>query len=200
MVDLNNKISIFVDKELKTLGDKEFAKSRNRLISEKVISYGVETQEIRKVARKYFNQFRERKTKRVCLETVKELMSTKVFEDQMVGIFFLELFLKTGGKISISEIKKLITEYIDNWATCDTISSEVVAKILKRSPEKIEVLYTWVKSRNIWLKRVALVTTVKLKNKIENWQEVASQILSFSEKEKEPIIKKAVHWLEKELF
>ena len=198
MVDLNNKISIFVDKELKTLGDKEFAKSRNRLISEKVISYGVETQEIRKVARKYFNQFRERKRKRVCLETVKELMSTKVFEDQMVGIFFLELFLKTGGKISISEIKKLITEYIDNWATCDTISSEVVAKILKRSPEKIEVLYTWVKSRNIWLKRVALVTTVKLKNKIENWQEVASQILSFSEKE--PIIKKAVHWLEKELF
>jgi len=200
MVDLNNKISIFVDKELKTLGDKEFARSRNRLISEKVISYGVETQEIRKVARKYFNQFRERKTKRVCLETVKELMSTKVFEDQMVGIFFLELFLKTGGKISISEIKKLITEYVDNWATCDTISSEVVAKILKRSPEKIEVLYTWVKSRNIWLKRVALVTTVKLKNKIENWQEVASQILSFSEKEKEPIIKKAVHWLEKELF
>jgi len=200
MVDLNNKISIFVDKELKTLGDKEFAKSRNRLISEKVISYGVETQEIRKVARKYFNQFRERKRKRVCLEAVKELMSTKVFEDQMVGIFFLELFLKTGGKISISEIKKLITEYIDNWATCDTISSEVVAKILKRSPEKIEVLYTWVKSRNIWLKRVALVTTVKLKNKIENWQEVASQILSFSEKEKEPIIKKAVHWLEKELF
>ena len=200
MVDLNNKISIFVDKELKTLGDKEFAKSRNRLISEKVISYGVETQEIRKVARKYFNQFRERKTKRVCLETVKELMSIKVFEDQMVGIFFLELFLKTGGKISISEIKKLITEYVDNWATCDTISSEVVAKILKRSPEKIEVLYTWVKSRNIWLKRVALVTTVKLKNKIENWQEVASQILSFSEKEKEPIIKKAVHWLEKEIL
>ena len=200
MVDLNNKISIFVDKELKTLGDKEFAKSRNRLISDKVISYGVETQEIRKVARKYFNQFRERKRKRVCLEAVKELMSIRVFEDQMVGIFFLELFLKTGGKISISEIKKLITEYIDNWATCDTISSEVVAKILKRSPEKIEVLYTWVKSRNIWLKRVALVTTVKLKNKIENWQEVASQILSFSEKEKEPIIKKAVHWLEKELF
>ena len=200
MVDLNNKISIFVDKELKTLGDKEFARSRNRLISEKVISYGVETQEIRKVARKYFNQFRERKTKRVCLETVKELMSTKVFEDQMVGIFFLELFLKTGGKISISEIKKLITEYVDNWATCDTISSEVVAKILKRSPEKIEVLYAWAKSRNVWLKRAALVTTVKLKNKIENWQEVASQILSFSEKEKEPIIKKAVHWLEKELF
>lgn len=48
MADLNSKISILIDEELRTLGDKEFAKSRNRLISEKVFC-GVKTGRIRKL-------------------------------------------------------------------------------------------------------------------------------------------------------
>lgn len=199
MGNLNNKISILIDKELKTLGNKEFAKSRNRLISEGVISYGVKTREIRKIAKKYFKQFQERETARDWLGTIKDLLSTKVFENQMAGIFLLGAFLKSDGKLSIPELKKLITKYIDNWATCDAMSSEVMAKILKRSPKEVKTLDVWVRSKNIWLKRVALVTIVKLKDKIENWQEITSRILSFSKKAKEPIIKKAVRWLEREL-
>ncbi|MGB9848076.1 MAG: DNA alkylation repair protein [Minisyncoccia bacterium] len=199
MGNLNNKISILIDKELKTLGDKEFARRRDRLIGEGVRSYGVETQEIRKIAKKYFKQFQERETIRDWLGTIKDLLSTKVFENQMAGIFLLGAFLKSGGKVSIPELERLIIKYLDNWATCDTISSEVVAKILSGSPKEIKTLYVWARSRNIWLKRIALVTIVKLKSEIENWQEIASRIFSFSKKAKEPIIKKAVRWLEKEL-
>ena len=197
MVDFNNKISIIVDKELKKSGNKEFAKKRNRLISEGVISYGVKVGEIRRVVKKYFRQFQ--KTEKSWLKVVKELMSTKVLDDQMAGLFLLGFSLKNFKRIDISEIEKLITRYIDNWATCDAISSEVVVKSLKNSPKEIKTLYTWAKSKNIWLKRAALVTTVKLKNKTEDWQEVASKILSSFSKEKEPIVKKAVHWLEEEI-
>ncbi len=197
MVDFNNKISIIVDKELKKSGNKEFAKSRNRLISKGVISYGVKVGEIRRVAKKCFRQFQ--KTENDWLKVVKELMSTKVLDDQMAGLFLLGLSLKNFKRIDISEIEKLITRHIDNWATCDTISSEVVVELLKNSPKEIKTLYTWAKSKNIWLRRAALVTTVKLKNKTEDWQEVASKILSSFSKEKEPIVKKAVHWLEREI-
>ncbi len=200
MANLSNKISILIDKELKKLGKKEFAQSRNRLIGKEVISYGVKTQEIRKITKEYFGRFQEKDTKKIWFDVIKKLMSTKVFENQMAGIFLLGLFLKTGGKIGIFEIEKLIAEHIDNWATCDTISSEVVAKVLKHSPEEIRTLDTWAKSNNLWLKRTALVTMVKLKNKIKNWRETASQILSFLSKEKEPILKKAVYWLEREVL
>jgi len=88
MVNLNNKISILIDKELRKLSDKEFARSRNRLIGKKVISYGVKTQEIRKIAKEYFKRF-QKETKESWLKIVKELMSTKVFENQMTGnVFF----------------------------------------------------------------------------------------------------------------
>lgn len=199
MVNLNNKISLLIDKELRKLGDKNFTESRNRLIGKNVISYGVRTREIRKVAKKYFGQF-QGGNKENWLKIIKELMATRVFENQMAGIFLLGDLIKTERKVVIFEIENLIEKYIDNWATCDTMSSEVTAKILKRSPEGIGVLDDWVKSKNIWLKRAALVTMVKFKGKIENWQEIASRMLSFSEKEKEPILKKAVHWLEKKVL
>jgi 3-methyladenine DNA glycosylase AlkD len=196
MANLSNKISILIDKDLKKSGEREFAQRRNRLIGKEVVSYGVKVREIRKIVKEYFKRFSKEKWR----EIVKELMSTKVFENQMAGIFLLDLFLKTEEKISISEIEELIKDYIDNWATCDTISGEVVAKVLTHSPKEIKSLDTWAKSRNVWLKRAALVTIVKLKNKIENWQRIASEILSSLSEEREPILKKAIHWLQKEVL
>jgi len=196
MVNLSNQISILIDKDLKELGEREFAQRRNRLIGKEVVSYGVKVREIRKITKEYFKQFPKEKWQ----EIIKELMSTKVFENQMAGVFLLTLFLKTEKRISISEIEKLIKDYIDNWATCDTISSEIVAKVLTHSPKEIKNLDVWAKSRNVWLKRAALITMVKLKNKIEDWQRIAYQILSFLSEEREPILKKAIHWLQREIL
>ena len=163
-------------------------------------SYGVKTSRIRKIAKKYFKLFKTKGTNRDCLESVEELMSTKVFENQLAGIFLLNLFLRSSGEVSISKIRGLIARYIDNWATCDTISSEVVARRIVESPERAKVLYSWINSTNIWLKRAALVTVIKLKDGSKNWQELAFRILVSSRKEKEPILKKAVRWLERELL
>jgi hypothetical protein len=91
----------------------------------------------------------------------------KILDDQMAGIFLLGLYSKTFEMRDISKLERLIARYIDNWAACDAMSSEVIAKVLKNSPQEIKILYTWAKSENIWLRRAAIVTTVKMKNKIE---------------------------------
>ena len=43
---------------------------------------------------------------------------------------------------------------------------------------------------------------MKLKNKIKNWKEISSEVISIFIKvgEKEPIVKKAIHWLQKEIY
>jgi len=196
MANLSDKISVLIDEDLKKLGERGFAQRRNRLIGKEVGSYGVKVREIRKITKEYFKQFSRGKWR----EIIKELMSTKVFENQMAGIFLLALFPKTEKKITISEIEELLKGYIDNWATCDAISSEVVAKVLTHSPNEIKRLNTWAQSRNVWLKRAALVTMVKLKNKIEDWQKIAFEMLSSLGEEQEPILKKAVCWLQKEVL
>jgi 3-methyladenine DNA glycosylase AlkD len=76
---------------------------------------------------------------------------------------------------------------------------EVVARIIKNSPNEVKRLNAWIKSENVWLRRAALVTMAKLKNEIENWYEIASQMLSSLSKEREPIVKKAINWLRREV-
>lgn len=44
-------------KELKREGDKDFALNRNRLIGKKIVSYGTKTAEIRKITKKYWQEF-----------------------------------------------------------------------------------------------------------------------------------------------
>ena len=200
MRNFHNKISAMIDKDLKQSGDEKFALTRNRLIEEKVVSYGVKTSEIRKIVRKYQKKFQELKAAKDCFEVASELISNKILDDQMAGIFLL------GGCREISQIsnifvrlERLIIDYFDNWAVCDAISSEVTSRLLKDLPEKIEILYSWAKSDNKWLRRVALVTVVKLKNKIPEWNVISSRILLFFSKEQEPIVKKAILWLKKEL-
>jgi 3-methyladenine DNA glycosylase AlkD len=173
------------------------AQSRNKLIGEKIISYGVRTKEIRKIIKKYWKEYPELKTTAVCFTTAEKLISTKNLDSKLAGIFLLGLYQKNLAIKDISWLEKLITKNINNWAVTDTLAGEVLAPVLKNSPKKNNLLYDWLNSENIWLKRAALVTTVKLKNKVENWEELAFKMLSLAEKEKEPLVKKAAHWLEK---
>lgn len=193
----NNKIYLLLLEELKKEGDKDFASSRNQLIGKKIISYGTRTAEIRRITKKYWQKFCEGKTEKDWFEIVEKLLSTKVFDNQMAGIFLLGVILKKFS-IEISIITRLISKYIDNWATCDAISSEI-AKKLRNSPENVKkLLLEWIKSQNPFIRRVAVVTLIKLKGKIENWKKITSQVLSFLNKEKDPITKKAFVWLKKE--
>ena len=198
MENFHSKISIIIDEELSKSGNKEFAQRRNRLIGKGVISYGVKTSEIRKIAKEYWKNNQELKMMKNCFKIAKELISTKILDNQMAGIFLLGLCQEISAK-DIPRLKKLITLYLDNWATCDAISSEVMARILRDYPKETGILYSWAQSQNKWLRRVALVTTIKLKDKTENWGKIASQLLSISAEEKEPIVKKAIRWLRRSL-
>jgi hypothetical protein len=84
MLNLSHKISIFIDKDLKKSGKRKFAQRRNRLIGKEVVSYGVKVREIKKIAKEYFRQFSKEKWP----EIIKELISTRVFENQWQGYFF----------------------------------------------------------------------------------------------------------------
>lgn len=98
--------------------------------------------------------------------------------------------------VSVSVIKRLILKYIDNWATCDSISSEIAKKLIN-SPESVVNLINWARSQNSFLRRVAVVTIIKLKGKIKDWENIIFQIFSFLNNEKHFIVRKALIWLKK---
>lgn len=198
MVDFHRKISTFISIKLKEQGNVEFVKTISRLVKDKTPSFGVKMKKIREIVKSLYKDLPELQDKKVCMKTAIELMATKIFENQLASIFLLNNLVKKKEFEKISFLRTLILRYVDNWAICDTISTEVVAKIITQYPDEIQNLLRWTKSRYVWLKRAAIVVTIKSKNRIENWGAVSDRILFDLENEKEDILKKAIKWLKRE--
>ncbi len=99
--------SRFLNQELRKNQDKKFAQSRNKFIGEEIISYGVKTKEIRKIVKKYWKEYPELKTAKACFTTAEKLISTKILDNQLAGIFLLGLYQKTLAIKDISWLEKI---------------------------------------------------------------------------------------------
>lgn len=106
---------------------------------------GLTVPQVRAVARKY---------KELPLEEVEELLHSKIHEYRLTALIIL-----TGKKLSkeIVDFYLRNTTYINNWDLVDLSSHEILGTYLLDKPRKI--LYTLAKSKNIWERRIAVIST-----------------------------------------
>ena len=70
-------------------------------------------------------------------------------------------FLETFEKITdIKVFEKWINNYVNNWASCDTLCNHTVGSLVEMYPQLIDYLIDWTKSRNRWMKRAAAVSLI----------------------------------------
>lgn len=197
MANLKHKISISIATELKRRGDAIFIKKISRLFKNEVSLYGVSIKKVKEIIKNFYQNTPVLKDRKICINVADELIKTKIFENQIAGTFLFEKLVKKNEFKDISYLKRLF-KYIKNWAVCDTISTEVLAEIIRKNPLKISIFFKWNKSKNIWLRRALLVTVIKLKNDLKEWDTITKELLSCFKNEKEDIVKKAINWLKKE--
>ena len=56
--------------------------------------------------------------------------------------------------------EKWINNYVDNWASCDTLCNHTVGKFVEMYPELISELKRWATSTNRWMKRASAVSLI----------------------------------------
>jgi len=197
MANLKHKISISIASELKKEGDAIFIKKISRLFKNGVSFYGVKMRKVREIVKHFYRNTSTLKNRETCINVVNELIKTGIFENQIAGIILLKNLVRKNEFKDILYLKKLF-KYIKNWAVCDTISTEALAEIIRKNPLKISNLLKWNKSKNIWVRRALLVTVIKLKNDLKEWDIIVEELLPRFKNEKEDIVKKAISWLKKE--
>jgi len=200
MVNSRHKIFINIASSLKKQGDTIFIKKVSRLFKNEISLYGVKMVKVREIIKNFYRRTPALKNRRICINVADELIKTEIFENQIAGIFLLKTLVKKNEFQNISYLKQLIINYVKNWAACDTISTDVIAEIVKRHPNKIYNLLKWNKSKNTLVRRSLLVTIIKLKNDIKKWNTITNKLLYCFKKEKEDIVKKAIKWLKREKF
>jgi 3-methyladenine DNA glycosylase AlkD len=144
----------------------------------------------RKIVRKYFVD--------LTLSEVLILLKSQFHEERLTALLILVAKYEKG---KINEQKKIFNaylkniRYINNWDLVDLTAYEIVGDWLENKDQRI--LFKLANSKNIWEKRIAMVSTFCYIKKGKS--EMALQVAEILLFDKHDLIQKAVGWMLREV-
>jgi len=187
-------------RDLAALADPARAASTLRYFkkSEPIVLYGLSVPATRALARGYLQDMRgawsvEEATRFAVLAVAEREMETK-----FVGLFVLARFHRGFPRALAATIRRwLAAGQLNNWALVDTLSSEVLTPLLERHPDLLPSVTRWSASKNLWLRRAAIVPLASLARRgrfLDEAYAVATTLLG----DDEDLIHKATGWILRE--
>ena len=174
----------------------ELEENRNELLAESMSKYmqdkfsflGVRGATRTEIYKKYFPE--ARKTKTIDWNFVESCWNIEEREFQHVVVYYLKAMQKFLKREDISRLKYLIVTK-SWWDTVDLLA-KVVGSLVIRIEGYDQIMLEWSKDSNIWLKRVAILYQLSLKEKVD--KQSLERILVDNLGDSEFFINKAIGW------
>ena len=174
----------------------DFEENRNELLAESMSKYmqdkfsflGVRGTTRTEIYKKYFPD--ARKTKIIDWDFVESCWNKEEREFQYVVVYYLKAMQKFLKREDISRLKYLIVTK-SWWDTVDLLA-KVIGSLVIRIEGYDQIMLEWSKDSNIWLKRVAILYQLSLKEKVD--KQILERILVGNLGDSEFFINKAIGW------
>ena len=174
----------------------DLEENRNELLAESMSKYmqdkfrflGVRGASRTKIYKKYFPE--ARKSKEIDWEFIENCWNKEEREFQYVVVYYLKAMQKFLKREDISRLKYLIVTK-SWWDTIDLLA-KVVGSLIIRIEGYDQIMLEWSKDSNIWLRRVAILYQLSLKDKVD--KQVLDEILVNNLGDSQFFINKAVGW------
>ena len=174
----------------------DLEENRNELLAESMSKYmqdkfrflGVRGATRTEIYKKYFPD--ARKNKVIDWDFVERCWNKEEREFQYVVVYYLKAMQKFLKREDISKLKYLIVTK-SWWDTVDLLA-KVIGSLVIRIEGYDQIMLEWSKDSNIWLKRVAILYQLSLKDKVD--KQVLDRILENNLGDNEFFINKAVGW------
>jgi 3-methyladenine DNA glycosylase AlkD len=145
--------------DLKATTDTKTQKSFQRFFKEQVKYYGVKTETVGKIAKKYWPRVKTL-DKQTIFGLCEELYRSDYTEEAFIVAFWLPNYIDNLEPNDLVTFKRWIELYINNWAKCDGFCNHTIGDLLEKYPQTILELKKWAKSENRWLKRASAVSLI----------------------------------------
>ena len=154
------------------------------------IFLGVRMPDIRKVAKKF--------SPKITLKELTELIQSPIHEVRLCALIILVNQYKKGNFSKIFEYYIVQINFINNWDLVDSSAPYIVGDYLYNNPDERSILFEFVHSENLWVRRISIVSTFTL---IKNSQfNETLQIAKILLNDKHDLIHKAVGWMLREVY
>lgn len=153
------RIRAAIVRELKRNIDKKYRKGAEAYFKEGILLYGVRAHTVRKIAADFFKKV-NRENKKVIFGMCEELLQSKYSEEQTIAFAWVYRVerLYTPGDFRLFE--RWLKKYVTNWGSCDDFCRHAFGAFVFRFPEFLPNVFTWIHSKNRWLKRGAAVVMI----------------------------------------
>jgi 3-methyladenine DNA glycosylase AlkD len=192
---MNNVLSQ-IRADLKAATDENTQKSFQRFFKEQVKYYGVKTETVGKIAKKYWLEVKTL-DKQELFKLCEELYRSDYTEEAFVVSFWLPNYINKLEPSDLTTFKRWIECYINNWSKCDGFCNHTIGDLLEKYPQIIGEVKSWAKSENRWLKRasaVSLIVPAKRGLFLQDALEISDILLN----DGDDLVQKGYGWLLKE--
>lgn len=169
---------------------------RNELLAESMAKYmqdkfeflGVRGTKRTELYKKYFPT--AKKSKNIDWDFVETCWNREEREFQYAVVYYLRAMQKFLKREDISKLKYLIVN--KSWWDSVDLLAKVVGSLVIRIEGYEQMMLEWSKDSNIWLRRVAILYQLSLKEKVD--EKVLDEILVSNLGDSEFFINKAIGW------
>ena len=154
------------------------------------IFLGVTMPNIRRIAKKFSQE--------ISLKELTELIQSPIHEVRLCALIILVNKYKKEDNEKIYQYYMKHLTAINNWDLVDSSAPYIVGDYLYKHPEKTTILFDLVRSDNLWIRRISIISTFTFirNNQFKPTLDLAKLLLE----DNHDLIHKALGWMLREIY
>ncbi len=121
--------------------------------------YGVGMATVGRIAKEFFVEIKSMPKSQI-FDLCEDLWQSGYLEEAVVACEWSYALRKQYEPSDFETFERWIENYVDNWASCDTLCNHTVGEFVEKYPEYISRLKDTATSGNRWMRRAAAVTLI----------------------------------------
>ena len=190
---MKNSILEQVRLELKNSVDEKTLDTAQHFFKEQITAYGVKVPVVNKISSTFLSEIRS-KSKQEVFELCEELWRSGMLEESFIACSWSYAICKKFEPSDFEVFERWVQNYVDNWASCDTLCNHTVGEFIEMYPQFLSKLKEWAPSENRWMRRAAAVTLIIPARKglfLNDIFEIAELLLA----DKDDLVQKGYGWM-----
>ena len=189
MPNIINKIR----EELIKNADEKIRLSGEKFFKESVSMYGIRSADVIRIGKDYFRTIKD-KNKSHIFSLCEELWKSGIMEESFIACNWSYYVQKSYESADFVIFEKWVNNFIDNWASCDTLCNHTVGSFIEMYPEYLSGLKRWAKSQNRWVKRASAVSLIIPARKGKFLNDIF-EIADILHSDKDDMVQKGYGWM-----
>ncbi len=182
-----------IREELEMNVDENIQVTNQHFFKEPIKCYGIRSATVSKIGKKYFQSVRDSK-KADIYDLCDKLWESGYIEESFIACNWSYALCKKYEPADFQLFEKWISEYVNNWASCDTLCNHTVGEFIRMYPEYLSKLKEFTGSDNRWMRRASAVTLIIPARKgmfLKDILEIADLLLF----DKDDLVQKGYGWM-----